>query len=190
MAYALLIFISMTSSKTKHREEQVPFSQKERDYVFAIAMRILRNETEAEDATQEALLLAFRKKDSFRGDSQYSTWLYRVATTSALMHLRKRKRYAREVLEHSDENNEPREFVDTAASPEQTTADREAVVLIQNHLGKLGDKYNAIFWMRFAGGYRENEIAQALHLHTAAVKTRAYRARTAVREVLEQKLAA
>ena len=66
-----------------------------RAYVKSVAMKYVRNETDAEDVTQDALLLAHRYRDSFRGDSRYSTWLYRVTATAALMFLRRQRRLSR-----------------------------------------------------------------------------------------------
>src|SRR6478609_11610145 len=68
-----------------------------RAYVRSVAMKYVRNEQDAEDVTQDAMLLAHRYRESFRGDSRYSTWLYRVTATAALMFLRKQRRLSREV---------------------------------------------------------------------------------------------
>src|ERR1044071_4358634 len=68
-----------------------------RAYVKSVAMKYVRNEIDAEDVTQDALLLAHRYRDSFRGESRYSTWLYRVTATAALLFLRKQRRLSREI---------------------------------------------------------------------------------------------
>src|ERR1043165_6555170 len=70
---------------------------KTRDYVRSVAMKYVRNDQDAEDVTQDAMLLAHRYKDSFRGESRYTTWLYRVTATAALMFLRKQRRLSREM---------------------------------------------------------------------------------------------
>src|SRR5678816_1856321 len=71
--------------------------ERTRAYVRSIAMKYVHNEHDAEDVTQDAMLLAHRYRDAFRGDSRYSTWLYRVTATAALMFLRKQRRLAREI---------------------------------------------------------------------------------------------
>src|ERR1700759_5017759 len=71
--------------------------ERTRTYVRSIAMKYVHNEHDAEDVTQDAMLLAHRHRDAFRGDSRYSTWLYRVTATAALMFLRKQRRLAREI---------------------------------------------------------------------------------------------
>ena len=73
-------------------------SEQDRNYAFSVAMKYVKDEHAAADIAQEALLLAHRHRHSFRGDSRYTTWLYRIAATTALMHLRKAKRRKREVL--------------------------------------------------------------------------------------------
>lgn len=162
----------------------------ERNYVYAVAMKYVKDEEAAADVAQDALLLAHRHRGSFRGDSRYSTWLYRIAATTALMHLRTRRRRGLELLSPlriGDDESALPEFQGTdETSPHDEVAGREAVALIRRTLGELGDKYERIFWMRYLEGYTETEIAGLLDLTLATVKTRAHRARVAVRETLRE----
>jgi RNA polymerase sigma-70 factor (ECF subfamily) len=161
----------------------------ERNFVYAVAMKYLKDEEAAADVAQDALLLAHRHRASFRGDSRYSTWLYRIAATTALMHLRRKRRRGLELLSPArpDEDSAPVEFQGMdETSPHDEVAGREAVELIRRRLGELGDKYERIFWMRYLEGYTETEIAGMLDLTLATVKTRAHRARIAVRETLRE----
>ena len=73
-------------------DERARFTAKEREFVYGVAMKYMKDEEKAHDVTQDALLLAYRHRDSFRGDSRFTTWLYRIAATTALMHLRKDRR--------------------------------------------------------------------------------------------------
>jgi RNA polymerase sigma-70 factor (ECF subfamily) len=163
-------------------------SEAERNYVFSVAMKYVKDEDAAADVTQDALLLAHRHRGSFRGDSRYSTWLYRIAATTALMHLRKQRRKAREVLvPHrvgEDERVNELDGVSPGPTPEEMVAHREAMAIVDERLAELGDKYADVFVLRFLEGYSESEIAERLDLNVAPVKTRAYRARLAVRERL------
>jgi RNA polymerase sigma-70 factor, ECF subfamily len=162
----------------------------ERNYVYAVAMKYVKDEEAAADIAQDALLLAHRHRGSFRGDSRYSTWLYRIAATTALMHLRRKRRRGLELLSPlragDDENALPEFQGMDETSPHDEVAGREAVELIRRTLGELGDKYERIFWMRYLEGYTETEIAGLLDLTLATVKTRAHRARVAVRETLRE----
>ncbi|HET6610853.1 MAG TPA: sigma-70 family RNA polymerase sigma factor [Kofleriaceae bacterium] len=161
--------------------------ERERNYVFAVAMKYVKDEEAAADVAQEALLLAHRHRESFRGDSRFSTWLYRIAATTSLMHLRKLKRTSREIPAGPRDGDEP-DFRDLAQDPspgpEESSASRQAIERVQERLTLLGDKYRDIFWMRFLEGYTETEIARRLNLNVTTVKTRAYRARIALREAL------
>src|SRR5262249_11059933 len=147
----------------KKVSDEVRFEGRERDYVYAIAMKYLKDEDEAADVTQDALLNAFRHRASFRGDSRFTTWLYRVAGTTALMHLRKRGR-ARVALGSQEVHSEDGEPVDLAEelpapgpSPEDEAAAHEALSLVGRRLSSLGEKYGPIFRMRFADGFSESE---------------------------------
>lgn len=158
----------------------------ERNYVYSVAMKYVKDEDAAADIAQDALLLAHRHRGSFRGNSRYSTWLYRIAATTALMYLRKKRRRAIELFSpaQNDEEAFPEPPSANEPGPDAEVAGREALQLIRRRLGELGDKYERIFWMRYLEGYTETEIAAELDLTLATVKTRAHRARVAVRETL------
>jgi len=159
-----------------------------RQYVFAIAMRYLKDQDAAADVAQDALLRAHRKRKSFRGDSKLTTWLYSIASTTALMHLRKAKRQRREVSvsfdpEQLDRDNHLDSF-SPAPSPDRLHEAREQVSLVRQELAELGDKYEHIFMLRYGEGHTETEIANRLGLTVPTVKSRAHRARKAVRLAL------
>lgn len=156
---------------------------RERAYVFAIAMKYVKDEVEAEDVAQEALLTAHRHRDSFRGDSRYATWLYRVAVTAALMHLRKRRRRSAEILAPApcgEADAGLLELRDPSAGPDERARAREHLREVARTVDDLGSKYRNIFWMRFRDGYTEPQIAERLGLPLTTVKTRSFRARRAV----------
>ncbi|MDB4970898.1 MAG: polymerase, sigma-24 subunit, subfamily [Myxococcales bacterium] len=174
--------------------DTVRFTAKERDFVFGVAMKYMKDEEKAHDVAQDALLLAYRHRSSFRGDSRFTTWLYRIAATTALMHLRKDRRLplltsldAPAANDESVAADEPR---DEQSTPEDKWASSEAVALAGERLSEMGEKYGEIFSLRFVEGYSESEIARKLSLNVATVKTRAYRARAHLRRELEEALAA
>jgi RNA polymerase sigma-70 factor (ECF subfamily) len=168
--------------------QPIALGQRERNYVFAVAMKYVKDEEVANDVAQDALLLAHRHRQSFRGDSRFSTWLYRIAATTSLMHLRKQRRNAREVLiaqRVSDDEGDLRDLAhDPGPGPEEHSSARQDIALAEKRLELLGEKYRDIFWMRFFEGYTETEIASRLNLNVTTVKTRAYRARLALREAI------
>src|SRR5688572_20211524 len=170
--------------------ETVRFSEREREFAYSVAMKYVKDEDEAADVAQDALLLAFRHRASFRGDSRFTTWLYRVAATTALMHLPKKRRMRAELLAVGEEDS--RRALEVAApgpTPEEHLAAHETLAQARARLEATGDKYGDVFRLRSRDGYSESEIARKLRLNVATVKTRAYRARAAVRNELAAKLA-
>jgi RNA polymerase sigma-70 factor, ECF subfamily len=128
------------------------------------------------------MLLAHRYRNSFRGESRYSTWLYRVTATAALMFLRRRRRLAREVPASGASNDEGVTWLDRQVSPRDVRAEviaRAELADVSRAVAALGAKYPAVFWKRYGEGRTETEIARELALSVAAVKTRAFRARQA-----------
>jgi RNA polymerase sigma-70 factor, ECF subfamily len=171
--------------------------ERERQYVFSVAMKYLKDEDAAEDVTQDAMLLAHRHRDDFRGDSRFSTWLYRVAATTALMYLRHKRRKSREVLSYvrPDEERDaahgaPPEHADPTTGADERVAACEGVALLDRRLRAMGERYRDVFWLRFAGGYSEAEIAELLGVQVSTVKTRTHRARKAIHEALDPELRA
>lgn len=153
-----------------------------RSYVRAVALKYVRDEQDAEDVTQDAMLLAFRYQHSFRGDSRFSTWLYRVTATAALMFLRTQRRRAREVPSSHAIDDEGTPLLERLAAPTDVgreVAARGDLEVVRAAVAALGAKYPAVFWKRYGEGRTETEIARELGVSVAAVKTRAFRARQA-----------
>jgi RNA polymerase sigma-70 factor (ECF subfamily) len=160
-----------------------------RAYVRSVAMKYVRNEQDAEDVTQDAMLLAHRYRDSFRGESRYSTWLYRVTATAALMFLRRQRRLARELPASGAVDEDGTALLERQAAPVDLRGEviaRAEVGTVADAVAKLGAKYPAVFWKRYGEGRTETEIAHELGISVAAVKTRAFRARQAALEAVRQ----
>jgi RNA polymerase sigma-70 factor (ECF subfamily) len=156
-----------------------------RAYVRAIAMKYVHNEQDADDVTQDAMLLAHRYRDAFRGDARYSTWLYRVTATAALMFLRKQRRWSREIPAcgaGASVEDDGTPWLERVSAPTDLRAEviaRADLGVVADAVAKLGAKYPAVFWKRYGEGRTETEIARQLGISVAAVKTRAFRARQA-----------
>ena len=153
-----------------------------RAYARSIALKYVRDVDDAEDVAQDALLLAHRHRDSFRGDSRYSTWLYRVTATAALMFLRKQRRRALEIPSSGSVDADGTPMLERQAAPSDPRAEAIAhreLDDVRAAVAALGAKYPAVFWKRYGEGRTETEIARELGLSVAAVKTRAFRGRQA-----------
>lgn len=157
--------------------------ERARAYVKSVAMKYVRNEQDADDVAQDALLLAHRYRHSFRGESRYSTWLYRVTATAALMFLRRQKRLSREIPSSGTATDEEgASWLERQPAATDTRAEVLARVElddVRQAVAALGAKYPAVFWKRYGEGRTETEIAREMGISVAAVKTRAFRGRQA-----------
>lgn len=156
--------------------------ERTRAYVKSVAMKYVRDEHDADDVAQDAMLLAHRYRHSFRGESRYSTWLYRVTATAALMFLRRQRRRAREIPSSATTDESGVSLLDRIPGPADPRAEviaRAELEDVREAVAALGAKYPAVFWKRYGEGRTETEIASELGLSVAAVKTRAFRGRQA-----------
>lgn len=148
-------------------------TQADRAYVLAVARRFVGDPAAAEDVAQDALLLAFRHRDAFRGDSRYRTWLYRIAATSALGYLRRRRRSREELGAHGSAGE--RDIADQTRTPERLLADLEEAEHGARLVAQLAPAYRDVVLLRTV--LDENATARRLGISVANVKVRAHRAR-------------
>lgn len=159
----------------------IVFGREEREFVYAIARRIVGSPEAADDVAQDAMLLAFTHRDAFRGEARFRTWLYRIAATAALGHLRKVRR-SREDLAPNDRGlPEP---IEVERTPEALVADREAAVVAEGLLADLDPKYRDVVVLRTE--LSEAETAARLGITVANVKVRAHRARAQLHAAFER----
>jgi RNA polymerase sigma-70 factor (ECF subfamily) len=159
----------------------IALSVADRNFVLCVARRILKCEHAANDAAQDALLAAFRHYASFRGDAAFRTWLYRIAMTTALGHLRKQKRSREDAVEEIELL--PKQLVDPAPRPDENLAASELVARVRALLPQVPAIQREVLALRLAD-QTEGEIAVTLGISVANVKIRAFRARNQLREVL------
>jgi RNA polymerase sigma-70 factor (ECF subfamily) len=160
----------------------VAFAPEHREFVFAVVRKFLDSAADADDVTQEALLLAYRHRDSFRGDSRYRTWLYRIAVTSALGFLRKRRRSRVHGFDAAT-SHLLEAMVDPGPSPEALLVDAEFHGQIERALRGLQPTYREVLLARVDA--TESEIAARIGISVANVKIRTHRARKHLRASLE-----
>ena len=152
--------------------------------VYHLCLRMVKNEAEAEDLTQEAFLRVFRKIHTFQGKSAFSTWLHRVSVNTVLMSLRKKKRV--EIpLENDDRYEEepgvPRQ-IPGGPDPSLTGLfDRENLkrVFLQ-----MPDGYKRMLVLHDVFGYEHNEIASLLKCSVGNSKSQLHKARVRMRTLL------
>ena len=155
--------------------------------VFAAAMAILRNETDAEDVAQEAMLKALANIRQFRAEARFSTWLIQITVNEALMRRRKERTGMIEgIEERREEEGEytPREFADWREIPSEALERKEVRRRLADALASLDRKYREVFVLRDMEQLNIQETAEALGISIASVKTRLLRARLMLRDLL------
>ena len=163
--------------------------------VYSLAYRILQNQHDAEDVTQQTFLSAIENLAGFRGDASFTTWISRIATHAALKVIRKRKglptvslEAATEPQEDNDAVPHPEFIADWKQSPEQLVERNETQRLLDDALSKLAERHRLVFLLRDVEGLSVKETAEALALSEANVKVRLLRARLQLREHLTRVL--
>ena len=159
--------------------------------VYRLAIRMLRNQQDAEDALQESFLQVYRGLKSFEGRSNFSTWLYRLATNVCLMKIRHRETEPPGMLPLEDflprhENGEQPTLQEWPEKPEEILLTKESREKMMEALDRLPAEYRAVFVLRDIEGFSNAEAGEALGISVAAVKSRLHRARIALRGMLSE----
>jgi RNA polymerase sigma-70 factor (ECF subfamily) len=160
--------------------------------VFRIARAILKDDSEAEDAVQEAYVAAFLQIGAFRGGSKLSTWVARIVINEALGRLRKQKRQ-NTVVPFSEDYRSP-EVQETVSidqagsSPEQAAMRAEIRALLEAKIDDLPIGFRTVFIMRELEEMTVEETAECLGIPAATVRTRLFRARALLRESLAREI--
>ena len=170
--------------------DDVAFAQLMQDNekrIYNLTLRMTGNPEDAMDLAQEAFLNAWRGLKFFKGDSSFSTWVYRLASNACIDHLRKQKR--RQALSTTvslDEDGEDRQadIPDERFQPETELERQELRRSVERGLGLLSDEHRQVLVMREVNGLSYQEIGDVLGLETGTVKSRIARARLALRKIL------
>jgi RNA polymerase sigma-70 factor, ECF subfamily len=156
--------------------------------VYNLARRMLGNDADAEDVTQDVLLQVVRKLNTFRGESDISTWLHRVTVNAALAHRARRARReeheVRDPLENFLQDGHHSGARPWSVSPDQRALDQETQRLIEEAIARLPEIYRDVYVLADVEGLGNPEIADLLGLSVAAVKSRLHRGRLLMRNAL------
>jgi len=157
--------------------------------LLTVAMRFTKNREDAEDVVQESFLKVFKKIDSFRGASKFSSWLNQIAINQALMLIRGNTQNRVSIDEGTEIGDRAKRPEITAGgyTPEQLCAQREFEVVMLN-LEKVRKSSRRVMELRVKHDLSEIEIAQVLNLTLSAVKARLYRGRMDLREARSRSL--
>ncbi len=154
------------------------------DSVYRLALRLSRDEQDAEDIVQETFLNAFKAIDTFQGAASLSTWLYRIAYNAAMM----RHRTSQPSVSIEDTLDEglpvPEQFFDWCCLPEQEFQTQEVRAQLEQALDDLPESLRGVFVLRELEGLSGQETAEVLQISIDVVKQRLHRARLWLRERL------
>jgi RNA polymerase sigma-70 factor, ECF subfamily len=162
--------------------------------MLSVARRLLRCDSEAEDAVQEAFTQAYRALPRFEGNALLSTWLHRIAVNACLIRLRKRKRRGEKSIEellprYQDDGHR----LDVGEPwPNDALAEleaREVRSAVRKAIDALPERHRCVLLLRDIEGLSSEEAAERLGIRADAVKMRLHRARQALRTLLDPQLA-
>jgi RNA polymerase sigma-70 factor (ECF subfamily) len=157
--------------------------------VMKLALRFTRNQEDAEEVLQDVFTTVYRKIDGFRGQSAFSSWLYRIVVNAAFMKLRKKKQ--NQTISMEDLAPAVKQYCierDTANTAHSygVAVTRELQEVLQRAIDRLPDQYRAVFVLRDVDGLSNQETGQILELSIPAVKSRLHRSRIMLRKKLQR----
>ena len=159
--------------------------------VYIMALSLLHNEADAEDAAQEAFLKAFRNLARFRGESKFGTWLISITLNEARSRIRSRKTMKMESLDEPPEDEghvNPALLRDWREIPSEALERRETRLLLHQAITDLPLIYREVFLLRDVEELSVSESAEALGITVASVKVRLHRARIMLQKKLVPQL--
>ncbi len=161
--------------------------------IFSLAMSILKNESDAQEAVQDVFLSVVRNAGTFKGNSALYSWIYRICVNTCLMRLRGRRRAETVPLDEvmpvfTTDGEHARPVDDWSRDVERRMLNKELGDLIRQYTDELPDMYRVVFILCDVEGMSNGEAAQILGATVAAVKTRLHRARLVLRARLSRYL--
>jgi RNA polymerase sigma-70 factor (ECF subfamily) len=160
------------------------------DKIYNLALRITHNHSDAEEVLQEVFITLINKADTFRGESKFSSWLYRVTTNVSYIYLRDEKKYKSDAsLEDYTTYDESGtldgiQINDWSDRPDEEIQSHEGMKIIEKTVNELPLAYRTVFHLRDVEGLSNEEVARVLGLSITNVKSRIHRARLFLRDKL------
>ena len=173
--------------RAAQRGDDSAFEELVRTYekrVYHLALRMCGNVDDAYEVAQEAFLSAWKGMRFFRGDSSFSTWLYRLTSNAAIAFLRRQRRQGGSDGVSLDDEDTFLEVADPAPSPHQQAERLELRDALARGLSALSPEHRQVLLLRELQGLTYEEIAAALELDLGTVKSRIARAREKLRKYL------
>lgn len=145
--------------------------------VYNLALRMVGNPEDAADMAQETFIKAYKALGSFRNDSKFSVWLYRIATNVCIDFLRRNRHVKSVSLTADDDEDAQLDIPDLSADPEELLSRKMTADAVRRGLETLCEHHRSILMLREINGLSYEEIAQTLDIDIGTVKSRIFRAR-------------
>jgi len=160
--------------------------------LYRVARSVLKDDSEADEALQDAYLQAYRNIAAYRGDASMRTWLTRIVLNEAIARLRKSARRASVIELHGDPSDERRASADMderrTPGPEQAAMRVQVRHILEKNIDALPDVFRTVFVLRALEEMSVEEVAVSLGIPEATVRTRFFRARNLLRQALSRQV--
>jgi len=157
-----------------------------KDMVYNTILGIVQNETEAEDLAQDVFIKVYEKIGTFKGDSKLSTWLYRIATTTALDHLRSKKRKKRfGFLQSLSGSGDEKESIPDFNHPGVSLDNKERATVLFKAIDELPENQKTAYTLHKLEGLSYRDVSEVLNTTVSAVESLMSRANQNLRKQLE-----
>lgn len=155
-----------------------------KDLVYTLAIRMLKHREEAEEVAQDTFIKVFKSLDKFKGDSKFSTWIYKVTYNTCLDRIKKNKKHYNDVAIDEFIFNK----LDSIDNALDTMITEEKRVLIKNCINKLPEDSSALLTLFYFEELSLEEISKIINIEANTVKVKLFRARKKLAFILEQYL--
>jgi RNA polymerase sigma-70 factor (ECF subfamily) len=156
--------------------------------IYATAIAVLKNQADAEEVAQEAVMKAFSNLPRFRAESKFSTWLIQITYNEARMKVKKARQHLYESIDEQQQNEKgdcwPKDFADWRPIPSEVLEQKEIRQAVQDAINALRPEYREVFVLRDVQHLSIKETTTILGISKANVKTRLHRARLQLRDSL------
>jgi RNA polymerase sigma-70 factor (ECF subfamily) len=175
------IIESIVNGDTKAYTELV---NRYKDLVYTLAIRMLRNREEAEEVAQDTFIKVFKSLDKFKGDSKFSTWIYKVTYNTCLDRIKKNKKYRNDVSIDEFNFNQ----LDAIDNALDNMINEEKSRCIKDCIDKLPQDSSALLTLFYFEELSLEEISKIINLEANTVKVKLFRARKKLAVILQQYL--
>ena len=173
--------ILISAIKNGNSKAYAQLVERYKDLVFSLAIRMLKNREEAEEVSQDAFIKVFRSLESFKGDSKFSTWIYRVTYNACLDRIKKNKKYQNDVAIDEFTFNK----LDDIDNALDQMIVEERNLLIKKSINKLQENDAALLTLFYFEELSLIEISEIINIEVNTVKVQLYRARKKLAVILE-----